>query len=199
MNEKAKKAPGMLKPLWDLDLGGSEVCWGRSRSKANKRSQISSYRISYAGPPRLKVKVVGGHPKSIPTKPWHCFGSQRNSANNWLPLSTGTTVSQCCPPWPLRSPWGHVGIGPEASGPELGGLPSSPGTGQTCLPCFMMVGLAVVLRWVELTNPLVPRRPRRAEGTFREGIWYWRGFRRPIPPPTEPAVGRELDCPKPRL
>lgn len=63
----------------------------------------------------------------------------------------------------------------------------------------MMVGLAAVLRWVELTNPLVPKRPRRADGTFREGIWYWRGFRRPIPPPTEPAVGRELDCPKPRL
>lgn len=56
-----------------------------------------------------------------------------------------------------------------------------------------------MLRWVELTNPLVPKRPRRAEGTFREGIWYWRGFRLPMPPPTEPAVGRELDCPKPRL
>lgn len=69
----------------------------------------------------------------------------------------------------------------------------------TCLPCFMMVGLAVVVRWVELTNPLVPKRPRRAEGTFRDGIWYWRGFRLPMPPPTEPAVGRELDCPKPRL
>lgn len=63
----------------------------------------------------------------------------------------------------------------------------------------MMVGLAVVLRWLELTNPLVPKRPRRAVGTFREGIWYWRGFRLPMPLPTEPAVGRELDCPKPRL
>lgn len=69
MNKKAKKAPEMLKLLLDLDLGGSEVCWGRSRSKANKRSRISSYRISYAGLPRLKVKVVGGHAKSIPTKP----------------------------------------------------------------------------------------------------------------------------------
>lgn len=63
----------------------------------------------------------------------------------------------------------------------------------------MMVGFEVVWRWLEPTNPLVPKRPRRVEGTFREAIWYCRGFRLPMPPPTELAVGRELDCPKPRL
>lgn len=52
-------------------------------------------------------------------QPGHCSVSQGNSANNWLPLSTGTTISQCSPPPLLCSPRGHVGIDPEASSPEL--------------------------------------------------------------------------------
>lgn len=92
--------------------------------------------------------------------------------------------------------WVGVTLNPR---PRVRSTSLIPRTEPTCLPCFMTVGLAAVWRWLELTNPLVPKRPRRAEGTFREAIWYCRGFRLPMPPPTELAVGRELDCPKPRL
>lgn len=49
------------------------------------------------------------------------------------------------------------------------------------------------------SSPLGPSSPRRAVGRLREGIWNWRGFRLPSPAPADPAVGKELDCPKPRL
>lgn len=70
---------------------------------------------------------------------------------------------------------------------------------HTCLPCFKIVGLVATLRCAAPRSPPGPNRPNRAVGRFREGIWNWRGFRLPIPAPTEPAVGKEFDWPKPRL
>lgn len=71
--------------------------------------------------------------------------------------------------------------------------------GPTCLPCLRMAGLAAGLRWGVPSSPVGPSSPSRAVGRLREGIWNWRGLRRPSPAPAEPAVGKELDWPKPRL
>lgn len=62
-----------------------------------------------------------------------------------------------------------------------------------------MAGLAAGLRWGVPSSPLGPSSPSRAVGRLREGIWNWRGFRRPSPAPADPAVGKEFDWPKPRL
>lgn len=59
--------------------------------------------------------------------------------------------------------------------------------------------MAARLRWAAPKSPLEPSRPSRVVGRFRDGIWNWRGFRLPIPAPTDPAEGKELDWPKPRL
>ena len=70
----------------------------------------------------------------------------------------------------------------------------------TCLPCLSPVGVLLELRGVGPRRPPLPRGPSRAPGRLREGIWNWRRLLlTDTALPTHPAVGRELDWPKPRL
>ncbi|KAG7242689.1 hypothetical protein INR49_020062 [Caranx melampygus] len=59
------------------------------------------------------------------------------------------------------------------------------------------VGVLLELRGVGPSSPPLPNRPSLAPGKLLEGIWNWRRLLLvDTLPPTQPAVGRELDWPK---
>lgn len=63
----------------------------------------------------------------------------------------------------------------------------------TCLPWPPGAGLVSVWRGDAPPMPPGLRRPMRPAGSPRGAIWNCLWPRRPRPPLTEPAVGRELD------